>query len=344
MITYDTFENEIKNKTIKNSYIFCGGDEELIKEGIDFLVKPIVKDGFEDLNYTRLDGLTTTMDDIMNACETMPFMGEKKVVLVYRANFLRDKSDSSATKIYNELKEYLRDVPEFTVIILYYVFNDKRENPKKNKKLMALDKITEIVHFDKLKRDRFVKKVEDVFREKEKEIGKFELRFFCERVQNNFNIIRREVDKLIDYTNGRSIKKEDIEKLIPSKSEEDIFDLVDLISQRKIEKAIDIMDELLFKADQHMLIITSIESQFKKLYNIKLGMEKGKRVNDFVAELKVPSFVCEKLMNLSSKFSRRQLEELVKLSVDTEARLKSSGVDKTMELELLLLNTLMIKK
>jgi DNA polymerase-3 subunit delta len=58
----------------------------------------------------------------------------------------------------------------------------------------------------------------------------------------------------------------------------------------------------------------------------------------------VPAFVCEKLMNLSSKFTKRQLEELVKLSVETEARLKSSGVDKTMELELLLINTLMIKK
>ncbi|MDS0524073.1 DNA polymerase III subunit delta [Clostridium sp. SHJSY1] len=344
MITSDIFEKEIKNKSIKNSYVFCGGDEELIKEGIEVLSKPILIGGFEDLNYIRIDGLTATMDDIMNACETMPFMGEKKVVLVYRANFLRDKTDSSSTKLYNGIKEYLKDMPNFTVFIMYYVFNDKRENPKKNKKLMALDKITEIVHFEKLKRDRFVRKVEDVFSEKGKNIGKIELRYFCERVQNNFNVIRREVDKLIDYTVDREIKKEDIDKLIPSKSEDDIFDLVDLISQRKIEKAIDIMDDLLFKADQHMLIVTSIESQFKKLYNIKLGMEKGKKVNDFMSELRVPAFVCEKLMNLSSKFSRRQLEDLIKLSVKTEARLKSSGVDKTMELELLLLNTLMIKK
>lgn len=344
MITSDIFEKEIKNKSIKNSYIFCGGDEELIKEGIELLSKPILNGGFEDLNYTRIDGLTATMDDIMNACETMPFMGEKKVVLVYRANFLKDKADSGSTKIYNEIKEYLKDIPDFTVLIMYYVFNDKRENPKKNKKLMALDKFTEIVHFEKLKKDRFIKKVEDVFNEKGKDIGKIELRYFCERVQNNFNVIRREVDKLIDYTVGREIKKEDIEILIPSKSEDDIFDLVDLISQRKVEKAIDVMDDLLFKADQHMLIVTSIESQFKKLYNIKLGMDNGKRVNDFVSELRVPAFVCEKLMNLSSKFSRRQLEELIKLSVKTEARLKSSGVDKTMELELLLLNTLMIKK
>ncbi len=183
-----------------------------------------------------------------------------------------------------------------------------------------------------------------IFNEKGKSIGKVELNYFCERVQNNFNIIKLEIDKLIDYTNGRDITRKDIEKLIPAKSEDDVFDLVDLISQRKIEKAIDIMDELLFKADQHMLIVTSIENQFKKLYGIKIGMKQGKRVNDFVAELHVPAFVCEKLMNLSSKFSVRQLEGLIKLCVETEGKIKSTGVDKTMELELLLLNTLMIKK
>jgi DNA polymerase-3 subunit delta len=344
LITYDILEKNIKDKLIKNSYIFCGADEELIKNGIDLLANPLIKDGFQELNYIKLDGITTSKDDIMNACETLPFLGEKKVVLVYRANFLRDKSDSSSTKVFKDMKEYLKDIPEHTVLIMYYLFQDKRETPKKNKKLISLDKISTIVHFDKLKKDKFIGKVQEIFNENGKNIGKVELRFLCERVQNNFNIIKREIDKLIDYTNGREIKKQDIEKLIPSKNEEDIFDLVDLISQKKIDKAIDILDELLFKADQHMLIITAIESQFKKLYEIKVGMLEGKRVDYFVSELRIPAFVCEKLMNLSSKFSLRQLEGLVRLCVRTERMLKSSGIDKTMELELMLVNTVMIKK
>ncbi len=377
MITYDIFEKEVKQNSIKNSYVFCGLDEELIKDGVNLLTKPFLEDGFGDLNYIKLDGLTTTMDDILNACETMPFMSEKKVVLVYRANFLKDtttmddilnacetmpfmsekkvvlvyranflkdKTDSSGTKMYNAIKDYLKDVPPHTLLVMYYVFGDKRETAKKNKKLMALDKITTIVQFDKLKKDRYYKKIEDIFIESGAKIGKIEVRYFAEKVQNNFDIIKREVDKLVNYANGRDIKKEDIDKLLPSKSEEDIFDLVDLISQRKIEKAIDIMDELLFKADQHMLIITSIELQFKKLYGIKVGLSQGKRVEDFMSELRVPAFVCEKLINLSSKFSIRQLEGLLKLCIETENRLKSSGIDKTMELELLLLNTLMVKK
>ena len=50
------------------------------------------------LNYERLDGLTTTFNDIENACETMPFFGDKKVVVVYRANFLKDKAHKEGAK------------------------------------------------------------------------------------------------------------------------------------------------------------------------------------------------------------------------------------------------------
>ena len=344
MITYDVLENDVKKNSLKNSYIFCGLDEELIKVEFKLISKPFITDGFGDLNYIKLDGLVTTADDIKNACETMPLMSEKKLVVVYRANFLKEKSDSTGNAIFKEIKEYLKDMPPYTILIMYYIFNDKRETPKKNKKLMSLDKITSIVYFEKLKRDKFNKKVEEIFQEKKGKIGKIELRYFCERVTNNFDIVNREIDKLLAYTNGREIKREDINKLLPPKNEEDIFDLVDLISQRKIDKAIDIMDELLFRADQHMLIITSIENQFKRLYKIKVGVINGKKTDDFVKELKLPAFVCEKMINLSNKFSLRQLKELIRLCMKTEERLKSSNVDKTMELEMLLVGTLMIKK
>lgn len=344
MITHDILEKNIKANKIDGSYIFCGQDEELIKDAINGLIKPYVNDEFSDLNYIKIDGNTVTSESIINACETMPFMGEKKVIQVFRANFLKDKSDSNNEKVYKDIKEYLKDIPPYSMLIMYYVFDDKRDTPKKNKKLMALDKITTIVHCDKLKKDRFIKKVAEIFEEKKKNIGAIELRYFCEKVPNNFDIIRNEVEKLISYTLDRDIKRADIDKLIPNKSEDDIFDLVDLISQRKIDKAIDVMDEILFKADQHMLIIISIENQFKKLYRIKVNLQNGKNINDIVSELKVPSFVGEKLINLSNKFSLKQLSELIKLCVETEVKLKSSTLDKRMELELLLIKTVTVKK
>ena len=344
MINYEVYEKEIEKGNIKNGYVFCGLDEELIKDGINMIIKREVSDDFKDLNLIRIDGMNTTFDDIVNACETMPFMGDRKVVLVYRANFLQDKSDSTGTKIYNELKKYISDMPPYTILIMYYLSKDKRDKPSKNKKLAPIEKYFPVVFCDKLKRDKYIKKVDEIFKEKNKIIGRTELAYFCDKVQNNFDIIKREIDKLISYCDGRDIKKSDIDLLISSSSEEDIFDLVELIASRKIDKAIDIMKEILYKSDQHMLIVSAVEKHFARLYEIKIGMSQGKRAQQFMSDYRLPQFVCEKLMSQSSRFTEKQLCELVKLCVTSETKMKSSGADKNMEMEFMLINTLTVKK
>ena len=344
MINYEVYEKDIEKGNIKNGYVFCGLDEELIKDGINALIDKEITDDFKELNLIRIDGMNTTFDEIVNACETMPFMSERKVVVVYRANFLQEKSDSSGTKIYNELKKYVSDMPPYTILIMYYLCKDKRDKPNKNKKLAPIEKHFPVVFCDKLKRDKYIKKVGDIFKDKGKAIGRTELAYFCDKVQNNFDIIKREADKLISYSEGRDIKKSDIDLLISSSNEEDIFDRVELIAIRKIDKAIDIMKEILYKSDQHMLIVSAVEKHFARLYEIKIGMSQGKRVNQFMSEYRLPQFVCEKLMNQSSRFTEKQLCELVKLCVNCDTRMKSSGADKDMEMEFLLINTLTVKK
>lgn len=344
MINYEVYEKEIEKGNLKNGYIFCGLDEELIKEGISLITKKEISEELTDLNLIKIDGMNTSFDEIMNACETMPFMGERKAVIVYRASFLQDKSDSAGSKIYNDIKKYVSNLPPYTILIMYYLLNDKRDKPNKNKKLITMDKFLSVVHCDKLKKDKYLKKVSEVFKEKGKTIGRVELAYFCEKVQNNFDIIKREADKLVSFCEGREIKKEDINLLILNSNEEDIFDLVELIATKKIDKAIDIMKEILYRSDQHMLIISAIEKHFLRLYEIKLKMMKGKRVEDIIADYRLPQFVCEKLMGQASKFTQKQLAELIRLCVKTETKLKSNAIDKTMEMEFLLINTLTVKK
>ena len=343
MINIDILGGEIKKNDISNGYIFCGLDEELIKISVNSIINKVVEKEFLDLNLIKLDGLTTTFEDIENACETLPFFGEKKVVVVYRANFLKEKPDKDGAKTYTEILKYIKDLPSHTVLIMYYLFNDKRDTPKKNKKLTTLDKYVKVVHCDKLKKDRYYKKVDDLFKEKGRTIGKIQLRYFADKVQNNFDIIKREIDKLDCYALGREITKEDIDKLIQNKSEDDIFDLVEYISIRKVEKALDLLDELLFKADQHMLIISSIGNHFRRLHEIKVYLSQGKKLDFFMSKYRLPQFVCEKLMNQAAKFTVKQLNELIRVCVDTELKLKSSASEKQMEMELMLFKTFMVK-
>ena len=92
MINFLDLENKIKKNEISNFYIFCGFNESLIKSSVNKISSRILNKDFIDLNYFEYDGNTVQYDEILNACETLPFMSEKKVVVVYRSDFLTDRT------------------------------------------------------------------------------------------------------------------------------------------------------------------------------------------------------------------------------------------------------------
>lgn len=337
MIDIDVLEGNIKKNKIDRCYVLAGIDETLIREQIDALINMSIPEASRDLNIFKLDGMKLSSEEFMDACETLPFFSEKKVILVYRANFLRDSLDNENKKRYEACESYIKSTPEHCILILYYIFQDKRE--KISDRVKRLDKSCTVVKADKLKGEKLYKKVSSLFSEREKEISKVELKYFCDNVENNMEIISKEVDKLINYTEGRNISRKDIDDMLPYKSEEDIFDLVDFISQKRPEKAIELMNELVFKGENIMVVLSMIERQFKLLFQVKLGMSQNKSKEIFSKELRLPPFICERLMTQSRKFSLKQLKNCIELCLNTEKQLKSSSFDKKTEMELMIIKT-----
>lgn len=80
-------ENKLSKGEIDKFYVFCGSDEQSIRSNIDKIITKVVNKEFLELNYAQLDGMVVDMESIINACETLPLMSEKRVVVIYRANF-----------------------------------------------------------------------------------------------------------------------------------------------------------------------------------------------------------------------------------------------------------------
>lgn len=334
MLDYLEFDEKVNKGRFESCYLFCGIDEKLMKETIEKIVNKTVSPDFLPLNYSIFDGSTVDSDTIMNACETLPFMAEKKVVVVHRAVFLEDKDD----KRFDAISKYIEKVPPHCILMMYYVYENDREKP--SNKLKRLEKKACTVKFEKLKGAALQRKVKEIFEGKGKEIGKVELSLFCEMVDNNMYILNQEIEKLCCYTEERDIKRDDILSMLPQKSENDIFDLVDQLAQRKPEKAIDILNELIFKGEKIPRILTMVERQFKLLYSLRLGMEEGKGKEQLTSELKLHPYICEKMMTQSKRFGMDALKRNIALCLDTEKSIKSTSSDNKIEMELLFVNTM----
>lgn len=336
MIDIGEFQKRIKNNVIDRCYIFCGYDEQLIKENIKFLTDKTIENDFYDFNYIQFDGNFAESEEILNACETVPFMSRKRAVVIYRADFLKETEDRNKKNLYDFVYKYINNIPEYCMLILYCVFESKREKPSKN--ILKLDKKVCTIKADRLKGEYLVKKVKEIFDMKGKNIGVTELRLFCSLIEGDMGVIENEADKLYWYTYGREIKKEDINALFSKNSDKDIFDVVDFISQRKVNKALELLNELITKGEKIPYILYMIERQFKLLLLIKTGVESGKNKNILSKELKLNPYICEKMIIQDQKFTIYQIETAIKLCIDAEQKMKSTSCNQKTEMELLIIN------
>lgn len=344
MIDIFTFERDLKKGDLKNCYLFCGIDELLIKENIKTLIKKVINPDFIDLNYMKFDGSSLeSFDPVINACETLPFMSEKKIVLVYRASFFGEDQNYKGKLSPNEFKtihKYLKNLPKHCILIFYYIFKSKRD--KLGKKIYSVDKDICVVKADRLRGRQLENKVQQFFYERGKDIKKLDLRIFCSLMnENNLSIIENEVEKLCCYTYGRNIEREDIKKMFSKSSDEDIFDLVNAISDKKIKDALYMLNELMYKGFKVNYILSMIERQFNLLFKIKMCLEERIPKNEIMKELNIKSEYGYSIMaKQSKKFTINQLKRAVELCLNTERRMKSSSVDEKTEMELLVINTI----
>jgi DNA polymerase III subunit delta len=337
MIDFLKFEEQFINGKTENCYVFCGLEEQLIKEYIDKIVKKNISQDFISLNYSKFDGNNVDSETIINACETLPFMSEKKVVVVYRAGFLNEENKDSK-KVFENINKYLNNISPNCILIMYYIFGNERDKVSKN--VQKLDKKCNVVKVDRLKGAILAKKVKAIFDSKNANIGKVEIKLFCDLVDNDLNIISNEIDKLCAYTLEREITKEDICTMLPYKTDNDIFDLVDFLAQKKPDKAVEILNELIFKGEKIPLILFMIERQFKILFNLKLGMEMHKSKEQLSTEFRLNPYICEKMMVQCKKFTLEQIESCMELCVNTEKNLKTLSRNEKTEIEILIINTI----
>lgn len=336
ILDYFKLEEQIKNNNINNIYILCGTDGQMIKSSIGEIYKKNIREDFASLNYIEFDGNNVEAGDIVNSCETLPFMSERKMVVVYNSNFFKEKEDSVNKKRFNEISGYLRNVPDYCILIFYFVFESDRE--RIGKKLENLSRDIPVVKFEKFKGSFLRKKIKEIFDDRKKEIDKAQLSLFSDIVSNDLNTIINEVDKLCAYTNGRKITNEDILLLVHHKRESDIFNLVDFLANKKPEKAIGLLNELMFEGEKSNSILYLIERQFRFILLVKVGSLSNKNYDEVLKGEIYNSYVREKIFVQSSKFTLDEIKRCINECLKTEKILKSTSINEKTELEMMIVN------
>lgn len=340
MIELKTIKDKSEKGEFYSFYIFMSTDQGLIKEEIDTIINKNIDKNSYEFNIEKLDGDKVSADDIKNSCETLPLFSGKKIVLVYNANFLKNKDKKSENTL-KELEKYLNNLPDSLILIMYFLIDSDRD--KIPPKLLKLSDKGALIKGNKITGMSLSKKIEQIFSNKDKKIGKAELAYFCQRIQNDISSIRNEIDKLIAYTDGRDITKDDISKLLPDKIDDDIFSLTNAVLYKKTGLALSTLSDLTDRGEKPSVILYMIEKQYKNLLDVTLLLNEGKDSNYISKNLNLNKYICDKIISSSRSYNKEQLVRIISLCLKTEKDMKSKGVDSKNQLEFMIINLAYIK-
>lgn len=330
---------DIKNNQINKVYLFYGEEFLLSQMMLENLKKATIKAEFEQLNFHTIDGKNTTVEEIINACETLPFMDDRRLVLVAESPLLSGSSTFS-TKDIDRLCDYVGKVSN----VCHLIFTSKKID-KKRKLVKAIEKHGSLVEYNKLDRRDLSKWIAKRFKLEKKSIEENALQLFIESSdylnkdsKANLNDIENEIKKLLAYTMDKSIVEiQDVEESIEVNLDTNIFKMLELIGTRSIGQGLKLMNILFQDGEPPIKVLFMIVRQFRLIYQCKLLQSRGYSANDIAKMIGERSFVVTKALTQARTFSYEKLISIYDYAAQMDIKMKSGQIDTKLALEMLLM-------
>lgn len=341
-MNYNKILKDIKKNEFKNIYLFYGEENYLIEDILKRLKVKLIDPSFHQLNFTLIKGGETSYDKIIDACETLPFMAEKKLVYIDGIDIFSGKSGPFSEKEERQFIEYISKIPESTILVFYG--NMSVDGRKKIVK--QIRKYGCVAEFSRLKEEGLNSWIISRFKILGRSIGPKELALFKSNLdyigrnpsQSLFDV-ENEIKKLVSFM-GEDIelKKDHIDKGMGSNFHNDIFNLLDAIEKRNFMEAIERLNIIVGKGEPILKILTTLGNQVKNILGAKLLMEeRNYSSREIASTLGIHPFVASKCVTQSRQFTVGKLRELLNLFLHTDRAIKTGLMNEMLAMEMLIL-------
>jgi len=314
-----------------NVYVLTGDNHYKIKEKTDqiMLENQVQHDAVEVYDYEE-NGLHIALSNAL----TLPFLVEKKGVVIRNASFLMRKQKATPEEE-NDLIRFCDMLVDETILVIQAPF-DQVDGQKKLVKYLKKQ-----THYISLKQDPKLN-VFDYVKERLKandiHIDAYALTTFVNRIQHDYDSIHNELEKLIVYAKDKPSINADMVNQITSKDIDDnIFHLVNALLDGNKPKMMDIFNDLLSIKVSEIQIVSILGSKYLELLHTKALLDLGYRQKEIMSYFNVSSGRAYYMVRNAQVIDKSKLIEHIGLLTDLDYKIKSGQIDKKLGLELFLL-------
>ena len=270
---------------IPNVHLFYGEDTYSAWNKSHFWLKEFEKK-YGEFNAITLEGEKLTFADFKETVDSVPFLGEKKFVLV--RDFLRDGKEADQKAV----AEKLSDIADFSFVL----FVEQEKPDARTTLFKTLKKIANIQEFEPLIGPRLTAWVQTQVQERKGNIGSREAALLAETVGPNLWQMNQEIEKLLTYANGQPIPSEAIENLASPNLSSSIFKLTDYLGQRNAKLALKTLNILLESGEEIVKSMFMIVRHFRILIQVRDCLDRNMDKTGITSKLKEHPFVISTAM------------------------------------------------
>jgi DNA polymerase-3 subunit delta len=288
------------------------------------------RDDYE-FNYERLEANSPELGEALERVKMLPLGAERRVLLLTGCESIGKDNVS-------RLKAYLQTAPQTSTVVLLGV--EVKPGSQIYKLIASQGKVIELEEYPKRKYPSIIK---GVFAEKGKKVSNQVVQYLLDCLGYDLAAIHSTVEKIILCHEGKeSLDLEDVINLVPVTVEYRIFELVDQLAIRDINRSLKMLEAMLNQSvsrydedEKAAWVFSMILRQFRMLIRYRSMAQSGLGNEEIAGSLEIKPFLLEKVREQSRRFEMDELEDVFQKLLSYDLAAKASPVSTRCSLELL---------
>lgn len=338
MHAFRRFQKDRKGNAFQRVVLLHGRESYLVRWAASELQRTFVLPATEMFDLTRIDasetpgdGSGTVLQTLIAACETLPLMSQKHLVLVEHF----DRANPDAEEL-QELAGYIPRIPETALLILTGDRFDRRKKWVKEAIKNGAEYDFEPLDTPDL-RAFIQKRIRADGRPAEPDVADEMIRlsgYLDKDSDYTLENMIRDIGKVLAYS-GAQIRKEDVRATISGNVEHGIFSFSDALGAGKKGEALARLRMLLEYGENEIQILGLICSQFEALLRLNEMKHAGLNSGQMQTQTGMHPYRIRMLLPLAGKYSAERLRAILKQAYEADREIKTGQLDKELALELL---------
>ncbi len=331
-LNYEALEKSISSK-IEPLYLIYGEEQYLVQVAIN-KIKKSFGGRILGINYVLVD--ESNVESLISILETPAFGCDKKLVIVKNSElFKKDGRKKSGSPLQDKIADYIENSYDAVLDENILIFTEVEVD--KNVVYEAISKKGIVSNIEELKPIQIVRKLKQICSMYDVKCEDSTLNYLIEISGTNLQNLINEIRKMIEYAGkGGTITKDVVQSLAVRQIESVIFDLTDNLAIKKIDVALDILDNLIYQKEAVQKILVTLYNHFKKLYLTKLALKENKNLIEALNLKPNQTFLTNKYKTQAGYFKTQEIRNILQQLTDLDYKYKIGLIDLTVGFESIL--------